>query len=285
METMELKYFLAVTETGGVHEASRQLNTSPSTISKAISRLEARLEVQLFRKSGRNIVITKDGERLIADAKTMLAIEQSMIGGYSSDKRDLRLKIVGPEIPLSYWAPQIVRRLKSHFTDITLQIESTSNESAIQKVEDYSADFAVVSSAKKLSGRMYRLLAEVQFKTFVSKKHPLYSRRKGAIPVNEILREPFFMTEPSFLGEMSNRESPDGWRDDKLQRCNSLKVNSAKCLEGFLSQGLAVSYLPDYYGESLGLTQLQIEGCPFVCRQYLYLMRHKYSLNKVWERL
>ena len=52
MEIFELRYFIKAAETQNIHKASQLLNVSPSTVSKAITRLESELEVKLFKKVG-----------------------------------------------------------------------------------------------------------------------------------------------------------------------------------------------------------------------------------------
>jgi len=68
----ELAAFIAVVETGGFSAAARRTGDTQSSISKAISALEKRLGVMLFRRSTRSVTLTDDGQRYYQRAKPLL---------------------------------------------------------------------------------------------------------------------------------------------------------------------------------------------------------------------
>ena len=59
----ELAAFLAVVEFGGFRAAARAVGSSPSALSHSVAGLEARLKVQLFIRTTRNVSLTEAGER------------------------------------------------------------------------------------------------------------------------------------------------------------------------------------------------------------------------------
>ena len=61
MEMKELRYFLAVSKTENIHQASVDINVSTSALSKAIARLEEEFSVKLFKRIGRNIFLSDQG--------------------------------------------------------------------------------------------------------------------------------------------------------------------------------------------------------------------------------
>lgn len=58
----EMQVFLRVVESGNFSEAARLLRMTPSTISKLISRIEARLGVRLLERSTRRLSLTAEGQ-------------------------------------------------------------------------------------------------------------------------------------------------------------------------------------------------------------------------------
>lgn len=71
-----LQQFLAFTETvkhGSFAAAAREAGTSPSTLAKAVQRLEASLGVKLFHRTTRQVSLTPDGERLYHRCQRVLA--------------------------------------------------------------------------------------------------------------------------------------------------------------------------------------------------------------------
>ena len=64
--------FLAVAECGSFTEAAKRLFVSHSTTSRAVSALERELDVTLFRRHSRSVILTPAGEVLVKRAEALL---------------------------------------------------------------------------------------------------------------------------------------------------------------------------------------------------------------------
>ncbi|NQU59600.1 MAG: transcriptional activator NhaR [Rhodospirillales bacterium] len=73
-----LRYFWAVAKEGGVAQASAFLNVTPQTISGQLKLLETSLGVKLFKKSGRNLVLTEAGQRALGYSEKMFQLEAEL---------------------------------------------------------------------------------------------------------------------------------------------------------------------------------------------------------------
>lgn len=69
----EMQVFLHVVEEGNFSEAARRLRMTPSTVSKLIARVEARLGVRLLERSTRKVVPTAEGQRYYDRSRLLLA--------------------------------------------------------------------------------------------------------------------------------------------------------------------------------------------------------------------
>lgn len=71
-----LQPLLAFAETakfGSFAAASRELGCTPSTLAKAVARLEAQLGVRLFHRTTRQVALTDDGQRLFSRCQRVLS--------------------------------------------------------------------------------------------------------------------------------------------------------------------------------------------------------------------
>jgi DNA-binding transcriptional LysR family regulator len=99
-----LQQFIAFAETakhGGFAAAAREQGVSPSTLAKAVGRLETALGVKLFHRTTRQITLTADGERLFKRCQRVLAevedLQAEASGTRTEPSGTLRI-----DLPVSY---------------------------------------------------------------------------------------------------------------------------------------------------------------------------------------
>ncbi|GHC86483.1 LysR family transcriptional regulator [Streptomyces flavofungini] len=73
MELRQLQYFAAVADEGGFSRAAERLGVVQSAVSQQVRRLERELGVALFDRSTRHVHLSAAGERLLPEARAVLA--------------------------------------------------------------------------------------------------------------------------------------------------------------------------------------------------------------------
>jgi DNA-binding transcriptional LysR family regulator len=99
-----LQPLLAFAETakrGNFATASREIGCTPSTLAKAVSRLEARLGVRLFHRTTRQVTLTDDGRRLFARCQRVLA-ELELLDEEASGVRDEPAGTLRIDMPVTF---------------------------------------------------------------------------------------------------------------------------------------------------------------------------------------
>jgi DNA-binding transcriptional LysR family regulator len=71
--TSDLRAFVRVLDRGSFASAAKDLDLTPSAVSKLISRLEDRLGARLLERSTRRLVLTPEGETFLARARRIVA--------------------------------------------------------------------------------------------------------------------------------------------------------------------------------------------------------------------
>jgi DNA-binding transcriptional LysR family regulator len=78
MELRQLRTFVTVAELGTVTKAALQLHVAQPALSRQISELEAELGLKLFDRVGRRLVLSKPGEQLLSECRTLLNQARSL---------------------------------------------------------------------------------------------------------------------------------------------------------------------------------------------------------------
>ncbi len=115
-----LQQLLAFAETakhGSFAAAARELGGAPSTVAKAVARLEASLGVKLFHRTTRQVNLTPDGERLFARCQRVLAevdeLQAEAAGTRAAPSGTLRI-----DMPMTYGRrvvmPLLARLVAAH---------------------------------------------------------------------------------------------------------------------------------------------------------------------------
>lgn len=99
-----LLYFWVVAREGTITAASKELKLAPSTISEQIRQLEQSLEVQLFKKSGRNIVLTDMGQAVFRYADEIFTLGRELVG-FIEGRQEGRLHL---HVGVSMVVPKLV---------------------------------------------------------------------------------------------------------------------------------------------------------------------------------
>jgi len=90
-----IRTFIKVADLGSFSKAAQVLNLAPSSITRSINKLEAELDVRLFKRSTRALVLTEEGQQFYPRAEKLLedadGLISSMQGTRSEPEGTLRI--------------------------------------------------------------------------------------------------------------------------------------------------------------------------------------------------
>ena len=78
-QTRDLEIFVAVVDDEGFAEAGRRFGVAASTVSRAVTRLEAQLGVHLLRRSTRQIELTPEGRDMLQEAREIIRRAETLV--------------------------------------------------------------------------------------------------------------------------------------------------------------------------------------------------------------
>ncbi len=156
MELLQLQYFYAVAENMHVTKTAEQLHIAQPALTQSIHRLENELGVKLFRKRGRNIVLTECGEYMKERLGSVLPVLEELPEQIRS-MADMRRKTLRINVlAASTLVTEALILYQQHNPDIRFQ--------AVQNAEDVNADITVATTENFVmpeeSRDMFRVFTE-----------------------------------------------------------------------------------------------------------------------------
>lgn len=172
----EMRAFVRSVELGGFSAAARDLDLTPSALSKLVTRLEDRLGVRLMNRTTRRLALTAEGDAYFTSAKRILAdIEEAEteVTRFSDSPKGLLRINVGVAFGMHQLAPALPRFLEK-YPEIELDI--TMTDRLIDLVEE-GADVAIRNGHLRDSSLVARRICDLHRVICAS---PIYLKKHGA---------------------------------------------------------------------------------------------------------
>ena len=147
-DTGLLRSFVAVAETGGFTNAARLLNSTQSTVSAQIQRLEEEAGHSLFVRSTRSVQLTSAGDTLLGYARTILRLNEDARLRLSGVCHTGRVRVGANEDLTDSWLPKVLHHFGRQYPDIEVELEIGIGPRLFEMVETHELDLAVGSFCK-----------------------------------------------------------------------------------------------------------------------------------------
>ena len=244
MDWDKLRVFHAVAEAGSFTHAGEKLNLSQSAVSRQISALEESLNVPLFHRHARGLLLTEQGDLLYKTARDVFAA-LSMTEAQITESRESPkgpLKVTTTVAFGSTWLTPRMRGFLKLYPDIGLTLVLDDNELDLGM---RAADVAIRFVQPRQPDLIQRHLMTVRFHVYGSVE---YLKRRGIPETVEDLRDHDLIIygtearapvkEINWLAEVGD-PAPD-------ERKVVLRVNNQYAISRAIRSGLGLAVLPDF---------------------------------------
>ncbi|WP_353181132.1 LysR family transcriptional regulator [Bosea sp. (in: a-proteobacteria)] len=140
-----LGMLVAVAEAGGFTAASARLGRTQSAISVRIQELERQLGHKLLERSRRGVTPTDAGERLIAHARRLLAVEREALADLGGETPSGRLRIGVPDDYMDAYLRPLIARFAVEHPKVELEVHCDLSKWIEPALKAGELDLAVVS--------------------------------------------------------------------------------------------------------------------------------------------
>ncbi len=254
MDWDKLRVFHAVAEAGSFTHAGDTLNLSQSAVSRQISALEEALQVPLFHRHARGLILTEQGESLnqtVREVFAKLAMTEALLTE-SRDKPAGKLKITTTVGFGSNWlAPRLLAFLELH-QDVTVSLLLDDGDLDLAMRQ---ADVAIRMHPPKQPDLIQRHLFEIEWHICAA---PEYLARAGTPATLEDLDAHKLI----LFGDYHPPVPDMNWlatvgRRPGQPRRPVLEVNNLSSMAQIIRAGLGIGALPAWMAAEMdGLTRV-----------------------------
>lgn len=177
----QLQYFAKVAEVQSLAVAARELHISQPSISTAITKLEAALDVQLFvRHHARGVSLTSAGARILGEVNSLLVHAEEVRRNAQGLAQQMRGRLhIGCFGPLSaLYLPAIVTGFQQQYPDVELLLYEADNDALLMGLQANRYDVVIVYQLDVPPTLQLEHLASFKPHVIMAPNHPLAVEQK-----------------------------------------------------------------------------------------------------------
>ena len=253
----QLEYFLVVARTQNISRAATEIGLTQPALSRAIANLEVNLELPLFQRAGRSIILTRFGNVFRRRVERALGeiddARRELADLVSADRGMLGLGFV-QTLGVDY-IPNAVRGFKDTYPNVRFTFVQNSTTELETKLLNGELDLIFTPRVARdaVNGIRWSPVGEQELILIIPHSHPLASMRKVAL--SDLRAEHFVSLKEGHRF----RQFTDGL-------CNqagftphySFEGDDLSSLIGFVSAGFGISIVPPVCATSPRVASLRI---------------------------
>lgn len=241
METHQLRYFLAVAQTGRFTQAARQCNVSQPSLSIQIAKLEDELGGPLFER-------THKGGKLTARGETFLPRAKAILGEMESAREDAkalsgltlgRVSLGCMPTTGAHLLPPILTAFRKAHPKIQVQLKEESSPDLARDLEQGEIELAIMDEAGLRPGLDHQKILTEELLLALPARHPLAGKR--SLTLQQVAQEPFILMKH---GHGFRQITLDLYRRAGLEPKVVFESGGIETVQALVAAGLGISLVP-----------------------------------------
>lgn len=138
-----LQTFIATVETGSMAKAARVVGRTPSAVSLQMARLAALVGHPLFRRSGREQVLTGAAEALVAHAREVIQTSERAFAAMRSERLEGPVRFGTVQDLADALLPLALADFSRRYPGVTVHVQVARSDVLLEQARSGDLDFAV----------------------------------------------------------------------------------------------------------------------------------------------
>jgi LysR family transcriptional regulator, hydrogen peroxide-inducible genes activator len=256
MNLKDLKYLVALADTGHFGRAAERTFVSQPTLSAQLKKLEGYLGVKLVERHPKHVQLTDVGRQIVARARRMLNEGDEILALARNNTNPLAGKLKMALIPTigPYLLPRVMQKIRKALPELGLMLYEHQTEDLLRRLKDGELDLGIVALPVDQDGLESCELYKEEFTVALPNANPL--AQKTSIKIPDLKGQTLLLLEDGHC-----------LRDQALELCSRVDVREAEdfratsleTLRHMVVAGLGVTLMPELavespFGAQRGLT-------------------------------
>lgn len=176
MELHQAQAFLAVAREGSFTRASTRIHRSQPAVSQAVAALERELRASLFERRARKVVLSAEGEALLARLAPLVDQWESIGDRLTEDLSGApagQLTVGAGQTALLHLLPRAIARFRDLHPSVQVSLRHQRREESASELAAGAIDIAVRSAGEPPADAIAEPLADLPREVVASSSHPL----------------------------------------------------------------------------------------------------------------
>ena len=144
MTLTQLRYIIAIVDTGSMNEAAKSLFISQPSLSLAVKELEKEIGTRLFKRSNRGVSVTQEGMEFLSYARQVVEQYQLMESRYI-EKKNIKKKFGVSMQHYTFAVNAFVEMVKQFGMDeYEFAVRETKTYEVIKDVKDFHSEIGIL---------------------------------------------------------------------------------------------------------------------------------------------
>jgi DNA-binding transcriptional LysR family regulator len=140
-----LRSFAIVAETGALSRAAERVGRSQAALSMQMKRLEALVDQPLLTRTGRGVLLTVQGERLLIHARRILVSHDDAVAELSGRSLSGSLRFGCPDDYAQAFLPGLLRGFAQHHPAAAIEVVCAATPRLVERQDRGGLDLALIS--------------------------------------------------------------------------------------------------------------------------------------------
>ena len=255
MTLHQLQIFVSVARHLNFTKASQELRIAQPAVYLQIKALEESCGVKLYRKLGRRILLTAEGERFRDELGQILPRLRSLENGSVRTQGENGLLAIGGSHLLSatILSPALTRFRQTH-PNVRVILRTKTSRTIERLVSESEIELGLITQPQPESGLVLEPFRREKMVTVVSSTHPL--ARRTELSIVEFVAAPLIIREhqKSASRQILDQVEGQGLCPNILMKCDTAKAVKMAVMSGL---GLGLIY-KEHVGEEIRAGKLKI---------------------------